>query len=222
MEKILIIEDEKNISRFLEMELKYEGYEVVCKMDGKEGLIEALENDYDLIVLDLMLPSMDGLEVCRKLKIRKNTSVIMLTAKGEVMDKVHGLQIGADDYMVKPFAIEELLARIQVVFRRNSNNNMRIVTLKDLSIDPNSRSVTRGNEIIALTNKEFELLMYLIQCKNTVVSREMILEKIWGYEHEVETNIVDVYIRYLRNKLSSDEKEKYIQTIRTFGYIIKD
>ncbi|MGL4990296.1 MAG: response regulator transcription factor [Sarcina sp.] len=220
MEKILIIEDEKNISRFLEMELKYEGYEVVCRMDGKEGLIEALDNDYDLIILDLMLPGMDGLEVCRKLKIRKNTSVIMLTAKGEVMDKVHGLQIGADDYMVKPFAIEELLARIQVIFRRNNNNDMRIVTLKDLSID--RRSVTRKNEIIALTNKEFELLMYLIQNKNTVVSREMILEKIWGYEHEVETNIVDVYIRYLRNKLSSDEKEKYIQTIRTFGYIIKD
>lgn len=221
MKNILIIEDEKNILRFLEMELKYEGYKTTCKSDGKEGLEEALKNDYDLIILDLMLPSMNGLEICRKLKIKKDTSVLMLSAKGEVMDKVHGLQIGADDYMVKPFAIEELLARIQVIFRKNMNINTRSINLKDLIINTSTRTITKNGETISLTNKEFELLMYLIKNKNTVVSREMILEKIWGYEHEVETNIVDVYIKYLRNKLSLNDKEKYIQTIRSFGYIIK-
>lgn len=220
MEKILIIEDEKNIIKFLEMELKYEGYEVRSKMDGLEGLNEALENDFDLIILDLMIPTMDGLEVCRKLKEKKNTPVLMLTARGEVKDKVDGLIIGAEDYLVKPFAIEELLARIKVIFRRNIKNDSEI-KLKDIIIDKPNRTVNKDNEIIALTNKEFELLICLIESKNIVVSREQILEKIWGYEHEVETNVVDVYIRHLRNKLDKDEKEKYIQTIRNHGYIIK-
>lgn len=220
MEKILIIEDERNIIKFLEMELRFEGYNVTSKMDGKEGLEEALANDFDLIILDLMLPSMDGIEVCKNLKLKKDIPVLMLTARGEVADKVEGLQIGADDYMVKPFAIEELLARIQVIFRRNSNNNSKI-KLKDIMIDKSNRTFNNGDEVIQLTNKEFELLIYLLEFKNTVVTREQILEKIWGYEHEVETNVVDVYIRHLRNKLDKDEKEKYIQTIRNHGYIIK-
>ena len=220
MEKILIIEDEKNIIKFLEMELKYEGYEVTSKTDGKEGLIEALKNDFDLIILDLMLPSMDGIEVCKNLKLKKDTPVLMLTARGEIADKVEGLQIGAEDYMVKPFAIEELLARIQVIFRRTASNNSKI-RLKDIIIDKDNRTVNKDEEVINLTNKEFELLICLLEYKNTIVSREKILEKIWGYEHEVETNVVDVYIRHLRNKLDKDEKEKYIQTIRTHGYIIK-
>ena len=220
MQKILIVEDEKNIIKFLEMELKHEGYQVVSKMDGREGLYEALENDYDLIILDIMLPSMDGIEICKNLKMEKDTPVIMLTARGEIADKVEGLQIGADDYMVKPFAIEELLARIQVIFRRNISNNLKI-QLKDIIIDKSNRTANKEGEIIALTNKEFELLMCLVESKNIVLSREKILEKIWGYEHEVETNVVDVYIRHLRNKLDKDEKEKYIQTIRTHGYIIK-
>ncbi|WP_297522399.1 response regulator transcription factor [uncultured Clostridium sp.] len=220
MEKVLIIEDEKNIVKFLELELKYEGYDVTSRIDGREGLEEALRNDFDLIILDIMLPSMDGLEVCRNLKLKKDTPVIMLTARGEITDKVEGLQIGAEDYMVKPFAIEELLARMQVIFRRNKNNNSKL-SLKDIIIDKTNRTVNKGEEIIALTNKEFELLICLFESKNIVVSREKILEKIWGYEHEVETNVVDVYIRHLRNKLDTDEKEKYIQTIRNHGYIIK-
>ena len=220
MEKVLIIEDEKNIVKFLELELKYEGYDVTSRIDGREGLEEALRNDFDLIILDIMLPSMDGLEVCRNLKLKKDTPVIMLTARGEIADKVEGLQIGAEDYMVKPFAIEELLARMQVIFRRNKNNNSKL-SLKDIIIDKTNRTVNKGEEIIALTNKEFELLICLFESKNIVVSREKILEKIWGYEHEVETNVVDVYIRHLRNKLDTDEKEKYIQTIRNHGYIIK-
>lgn len=221
MEKILIIEDEKNIVKFLEMELKYEGYQVESKMDGKEGLDEALKNNYDLIILDIMLPTMDGLDVCKNLKIKKNTPVLILTARGEVMDKVKGLEIGAEDYMVKPFAIEELLARIQVIFRRNINNNLKI-RLKDIIIDKTTRTVHKDDEIIYLTNKEFELLICLLENKNIIVSREKILEEIWGYEHEVETNVVDVYIRHLRNKLDKNEKEKYIHTIRTHGYIIKN
>ena len=220
MEKVLIIEDEKNIVKFLELELKYEGYDVTSRIDGREGLEEALRNDFDLIILDIMLPSMDGLEVCRNLKLKKDTPVIILTARGEIADKVEGLQIGAEDYMVKPFAIEELLARMQVIFRRNKNNNSKL-SLKDIIIDKTNRTVNKGEEIIALTNKEFELLICLFESKNIVVSREKILEKIWGYEHEVETNVVDVYIRHLRNKLDTDEKEKYIQTIRNHGYIIK-
>ncbi|MGL5764000.1 MAG: response regulator transcription factor [Sarcina sp.] len=220
MEKIFIIEDEKNIVRFLEMELKYEGYEVTSKSNGIDGLEEALNNDFDLVILDLMLPGMDGLEICRNLKREKTTPVLMLTAKGEIADKVEGLQIGADDYMVKPFAIEELLARIQVIFRRNSNNNSKI-KLKDIIIDKANRVVIKEGEVISLTNKEFELLICLLESKNFVMSREKILEKIWGYEHDCETNVVDVYVRHLRNKLDKNEKEKYIQTIRTHGYIIK-
>ncbi|MGL4740102.1 MAG: response regulator transcription factor [Sarcina sp.] len=220
MEKILIIEDEKNIVKFLEMELKYEGYEVVSKNDGLEGLEEAINNDFDLVILDLMLPTMDGFEVCKNLKKEKNTPILMLTARGEIADKVEGLQIGAEDYMVKPFAIEELLARIQVIFRRNANNTSKI-KLKDIIIDKASRVVIKEGEIVGLTNKEFELLICLLENKNFVVSREKILEKIWGYEHDCETNVVDVYIRHLRNKLDKEEKEKYIQTIRTHGYIIK-
>ncbi|MGL4760953.1 MAG: response regulator transcription factor [Sarcina sp.] len=222
MEKILIIEDEKNIIKFLEMELKHEGYNVVSKMDGKLGLDEAIENDFDLVILDLMLPSMDGIEVCKNIKLKKHTPVLMLTARGEIADKVEGFQIGAEDYLVKPFAIEELLARIQVILRRNINNSK--IRLKDIVIDKSNRTVDKDDEddeVIALTNKEFELLICLLESKNIIVSREKILEKIWGYEHDVETNVVDVYIRHLRNKLDKDEKEKYIQTIRNHGYIIK-
>ncbi|MGL5066536.1 MAG: response regulator transcription factor [Sarcina sp.] len=219
MEKILIIEDEKNIIKFLEMELKHEGYNVVSKMDGKLGLDEAIENDFDLVILDLMLPSMDGIEVCKNIKLKKHTPVLMLTARGEIADKVEGFQIGAEDYLVKPFAIEELLARIQVILRRNINNSK--IRLKDIVIDKSNRTVDKDDEVIALTNKEFELLICLLESKNIIVSREKILEKIWGYEHDVETNVVDVYIRHLRNKLDKNEKEKYIQTIRNHGYIIK-
>ncbi len=221
MKKILIIEDEKNIYSFLKMELEFEGYKIVVRENGKDGLLTALEEDFDLILLDLMLPELNGLEVCRRLKREKNTPVIMLSARDSVMDKVSGLEIGADDYIAKPFAIEELLARIKVVFRRQSNNTNDILVIKDLTLNKNSRIVLKKDEEIKLTNKEYELLLYLMENKNTVLSRFSLLENVWGYDYEAETNVVDVYIRYLRNKLSSEDKEEYIQTIRSVGYIMR-
>lgn len=221
MKKILMVEDEVNISDFVKLELEYEGYDVCIKSDGREGLKEALEKDYDLIILDIMLPSMNGFEICRRLKKEKTTPVIMLSAKDSVMDKVNGLQIGADDYIAKPFAIEELLARIEAVIRRVNSSNDYIVKFKDITIDKNSRTVKKNNEEINLTNKEYELLMLLIANKDKVVSRDEILHHVWGYDVDLETNVTDVYIRYLRMKLNQDDKEEYIKTIRSVGYIMR-
>ena len=221
MKNILIVEDEANISDFVKGELEYEGYNVCIKEDGREGLEEALKNEYDLIILDVMLPSMNGFEICRRLKREKQSPIIMLSAKDSVMDKVNGLQIGADDYIAKPFAIEELLARIEVVFRRQDNLNNYIIKFKDITINKSSRVVKRDGNEINLTNKEYELLMILIDNKGKVVTREELLEKIWGYGYEPETNVIDVYIRYLRAKLNNENKEEYIQTVRSVGYIMR-
>ena len=221
MKNILIVEDEANISDFVKGELEYEGYNVCIKEDGREGLEEALKNEYDLIILDVMLPSMNGFEICRRLKREKQSPIIMLSAKDSVMDKVNGLQIGADDYIAKPFAIEELLARIEVVFRRQDNLNNYIIKFKDITINKSSRVVKRDGNEINLTNKEYELLMILIDNKDKVVTREELLEKIWGYGYEPETNVIDVYIRYLRAKLNNENKEQYIQTVRSVGYIMR-
>ena len=221
MKKILMVEDETSISDFIKGELEYEGYSVCIKEDGREGLEEALKNEYDLIILDIMLPSMNGFEICRRIKKVKITPIIMLSARDSVMDKVNGLQIGADDYIPKPFAIEELLARIEVVFRRKDNTNNSIVKFKDIVIDRRSRVVKKNNNEINLTNKEYELLMILIDNKDKVVTREELLDQIWGYGYEPETNVTDVYIRYLRSKLDNKNKEEYIQTVRSVGYIMR-
>ena len=222
MKKILIIEDESNISDFIKMELEYEGYEAEISEDGKEGLIKALREDYDLIVLDLMLPGISGLEVCRRLKKEKDILVIMLSAKDSVMDKVAGLQIGADDYIAKPFAIEELIARIQVIFRRAEKVKSNIIKFKDLSIQLESRTVMKNEEKINLTNKEYELLILLLNNKGKVVTRDNILNEVWGYDYDAGTNVVDVYVSYLRNKLDEKNKEAYIETVRAVGYIISE
>ena len=221
MKSILIVEDEPNISDFIKGELEYEGYNVSIKEDGRKGLEEALRNEYDLVILDVMLPSMNGFEICRRLKREKQTSVIMLSAKDSVIDKVNGLQIGADDYIAKPFAIEELLARIEVVFRRQDSLSNYIVRFKDIVINKSSRIVKKNGTEINLTNKEYELLTILIDNKDRVVTREELLEKIWGYGYEPETNVTDVYIRYLRSKLNNEDKEEYIQTVRSIGYIMR-
>jgi len=222
VKKILIIEDESNISDFIKMELEYEGYEAEISEDGKEGLIKALREDYDLIVLDLMLPGISGLEVCRRLKKEKDIPVIMLSAKDSVMDKVAGLQIGADDYIAKPFAIEELIARIQVIFRRAEKVKSNIIKFKDLSIQLESRTVMKNEEKINLTNKEYELLILLLNNKGKVVTRDNILNEVWGYDYDAGTNVVDVYVSYLRNKLDEKNKEAYIETVRAVGYIISE
>lgn len=180
MKSILIIEDEANISDFIKIELEYEGYSAIICADGKDGLNESLTKDYDLIILDLMLPTLNGLEVCRRLKREKDTPIIMLSAKDSVMDKVAGLQIGADDYLAKPFAIEELLARINVIFRRKENNGMITIKFKDILIDQSSRVVKKGEKELNLTTKEYELLVFLINNQDRVVSRDSLLENIWG------------------------------------------
>ncbi|HDR7601701.1 TPA: response regulator transcription factor [Bacillus mycoides] len=224
MQHILIIEDEESLADFLELELKYEGYIVDIQLDGRKGLEAALEKNYDLILLDLMLPGLNGLEVCRRLRATKSTPIIMLTARDSIMDRVTGLDSGADDYLPKPFAIEELLARMRVIFRSEENTEQKhasFLSFKDLQLQIESRTITKGNEEIELTNKEFELLLMFMKNINRVLTRDILLDQVWGYDAMVETNIVDVYVRYLRNKLHSVDKEEYIQTVRGAGYIMK-
>jgi DNA-binding response OmpR family regulator len=218
--KILLVEDEENIALFVKMELEYEGYKVEVCDDGIKGLEFSIENEYDLILLDLMLPKLNGLELCRRLRKVKNTPIIMLTARDDVMDKVTGFQTGADDYVSKPFAIEELLARIEALLRRvNANKPIaNKLEFNDISIDMDARIVMQDGEEINLTTKEYELLVELMKNKNKVLSRESLLENIWGYDYEAETNVIDVYIRHLRSKLKNDG---YIQTVRGIGYVIR-
>ncbi len=227
MSNILIIEDEKNLARFVELELQHEGYKTECHYNGRTGLEAALNGDWDAILLDLMLPELNGLEVCRRIRQVKNTPIIMMTARDSVIDRVSGLDHGADDYIVKPFAIEELLARLRALLRRidiESDKNVvkqTTLTYRDLTIEKENRVVRRGNHVIELTKREYELLLILMENVNVVLSREVLLKNVWGYETEVETNVVDVYIRYLRNKIDVLGEESYIQTVRGTGYVMR-
>lgn len=222
--KILIVEDEVKIARFLELELKYEGYAVEQAHDGRQGLQKALEGGFDLIVLDIMLPSLNGIEVLRRLRQTSEVPVIMLTAKDDVMDKVMGLDNGADDYITKPFAIEELLARIRVALKRKQieNTTSKILQLGELSIDPDRYTVAYNNNPVELTKREFDLLKYLLENKNIVLSRDKILETVWGFDYYGDTNVVDVYVRYLRSKIDDKYDAKLIHTIRGVGYMLRD
>ncbi|PTL19614.1 response regulator transcription factor [Staphylococcus chromogenes] len=224
MKKVLIIEDEQNLARFIELELKHEQYDVDITYDGLSGLNKALQQYYDIILLDLMLPEMDGLEVCQRIRTQKDTPIIMITAKGEIYDKVVGLDNGADDYIVKPFEIEELLARMRALVRRygeESHSNTDIINIDGLIIDKHAFSVSFESQNIELTKTEFDLLLVLAENKNHVLQREQILDHVWGYESAVETNVVDVYIRYLRNKSKPIGKQKLIETVRGVGYVIR-
>ncbi|WP_257213588.1 response regulator transcription factor, partial [Staphylococcus piscifermentans] len=216
---ILIVEDEKNLARFIELELLHENYEVDIENDGAVGLDTALSKDYDLYLLDLMLPNMDGLEICKKIREIKSTPIIIITAKGDTYDKVAGLDYGADDYIVKPFDIEELLARIRATLRRQPTKNT--LTIKGITIDKDAFRVTIEGQELELTKTEYDLLQLLTENLNHVLQREQILNHVWGYDSEVETNVVDVYIRYLRNKLKPFNKEKVIETVRGVGYVIR-
>lgn len=225
MDRVLIVEDESSISRFIELELGYEGYEVLTAFDGRAGLDMAMNNDVDVIILDIMLPELNGIEVCRRLRKVKDTPIIMLTAKDHVMDKVMGLDMGADDYLTKPFHIEELLARLRALIKRAKSNNTsekNILTCGPLSIDKKSHTAKYEEQEIDLTKKEYDLLAYLIENKNIVRSRENILDAVWGYEYYGDTNIIDVYIRYLRSKIDQTFNKEIIYTVRGVGYIIKD
>ncbi|EPD08805.1 Response regulator ArlR [Lacticaseibacillus paracasei subsp. paracasei Lpp70] len=227
MSKILIIEDEKNLARFVELELKHEGYETEVHFNGRTGLEAALAEDWDAILLDLMLPELNGLEVCRRVRQVKNTPIIMMTARDSVIDRVSGLDHGADDYIVKPFAIEELLARLRALLRRISiegeNNTAKQTTIKyrDLMIEKENRVVRRGDDIIELTKREYELLLTLMENVNVVLARDVLLSKVWGYNSDVETNVVDVYVRYIRNKIDRPGEPSYIQTVRGTGYVMR-
>lgn len=222
--KVILIEDEVKLARFVELELRYEGYDVTVCHDGREGLQMVTDGNYDMILLDLMLPGLTGIEICRRVRKFSNVPIIMLTAKDETMDKVAGLDSGADDYLTKPFAIEELLARMRVAFKHAHAGGAKkvILEVQGLEIDTDKRMVTVNGTVVDLTKKEYEFLLYLVQNKNIVLSREQILNEVWGYSYIGETNVVDVYIRYLRSKIDEAFGIKYIHTIRGVGYYVKD
>ncbi|WP_329384425.1 response regulator transcription factor [Anaerofustis butyriciformans] len=228
MNEILLIEDELKIARFLQLELTHEGYSLTIATEGRDGLIKAMDDKFDLIILDLMLPNLSGIEICRRLRSNNiQTPIIMLTAKSDVSDKVMGLDIGADDYMTKPFAIEELLARIRKILSRSKRENEKkekeaIIKAGKIVLNKNTYSAHFDNEEISLTKKEFELLEYLMINKNIVLTREQIVSNVWGYDYESETNVTDVYIRYLRSKIDQKYNTHYIRTVRGIGYQFKD
>ena len=222
MSRILIVEDERKIARFLELELQHEGYEVQTAGDGRTGLDLALSWKPDLMILDLMLPELSGIEVCRRLRHESDLPIIMLTAKDDVSDKVMGLEMGADDYMTKPFAIEELLARIRVGLKKHRASQTpvsSVLTAGQLTLDPASYAVTFAGKPVSLTKKEFDLLRYLMQHKGQAVTRDALLTDVWGYDYAGDTNVVDVYIRYLRHKIDEPFGVKTIHTIRAVGYM---
>lgn len=210
------------------MELTHEGYEVEVAYNGNDGLELAINGHWDLILLDLMLPGMDGMEICRRIRKAANTPVIMLTARDSMSDKIAGLDMGADDYVIKPFAIEELLARMRALWRRVDSSNgisgekYKCLIIGDLEINLSTREVKRQGRIIELTKKEFDLLEFLVRNANIVLSREVILDKVWDYGYAGATNLVDVYVRYLRAKVDDPFDKKLIHTVRGVGYIVKE
>lgn len=226
--KVLLIEDEESVASFVKMELLLEGYQVVHAADGEEGLSIFLEDtdQWDLILLDWMLPRLNGLEVCRRIRKISQTPIIMMTARDYVSDKVSALDNGADDYITKPFDIEELLARIRVVIRRQvqiaSNSATPSLKAGDLTMDLEKRAVNSQGHPIELTKKEFDLLLILMKNKGEPMSRDRLLNEVWGYEYMGQTNIIDVYIRYLRNKIDGDKESSLIQTVRGVGYVLRD
>ena len=220
--EILLVEDEKQMAMFIEMELNHEGYKVDVAYDGRDGLNLSEENEYDLILLDIMIPGLNGIEVCRRIRQCSKVPIIMLTAKNDISDKVLGLDIGANDYLTKPFAIEELLARIRVYQRdKHISKKTYEIKVKDIVMDNKTHEVKRDGKIIELTKKEYDLLEMLILNKNIVLTREQLIETVWGYEYEGDTNVVDVFIRHLRIKIDDGFKDKLIITIRGVGYVVK-
>ncbi|WP_379143976.1 response regulator transcription factor [Paenibacillus sp. sgz500992] len=222
-ERVLIIEDEMAMVRLLELELSYEGYETTIASDGPDGVDKALSESFDFILLDLNLPGINGIEVCKRIRAAKQTPIIMITARDTVSDRVRGLDTGADDYVPKPFAIEELLARMRSVQRRlQTKETGDMLSAKDLTLSVASHRVSRAGRDIELSQREFELLHCLLLHKNRLMHREALLNLVWGYSYEGETNVVDVYIRYVRMKVDEVFGEKLIHTVRGSGYILRD
>jgi len=225
-EKILVIDDDEKITSMLRRSLAFEGYEVAVARNGQEGLRQMLEEDPDLLILDVMMPHMDGWEVCRRVReAGSGVPILMLTAKDEVADKVKGLDLGADDYLVKPFALEELLARVRSLLRRTADKAgaapQNRLHFEDVTLDLDTRQVTRNGKTIDLTTKEFELLHLFMQNPRRVLSRDIIMEKIWGYDYSGESNVLEVYIALLRQKLEEHGGKRIIQTVRGAGYVLR-
>ena len=222
MPRILLVEDEPNIARFVELELGHEGYDVVKSADGREGLQLAEQGQFDLMLLDIMLPGLNGLEVLRRLRKTSDLPVIMLTARDAVMDKVAGLDMGAEDYITKPFSIEELLARIRAALRKKGTRATEELRYGPLALDVLRHTVSVDGEAVDLTGREFSLLQVLLQNQGIVLSRETLMDQVWGYDFVGETNLVDVYIRYLRSKLAEKTGRRLIQTVRGVGYVLRE
>ncbi len=221
-ERILVIEDEQRIADFLKRGFTYEGFHVDVRYDGEAGLKAARDNPPDLVVLDVMLPGLDGWEVCKRLRAGGPVSILMLTAKDAVADRVKGLDSGADDYLIKPFAFEELLARVRALLRRTRATDETVFRFADLVLNVSTREVTRGNRKVDLTTKEFDLLHFFMRHPRQVMTREMIYDRIWGYDFGGESNILEVYIRYLRTKLEANDEPRLIQTVRGVGYVLRE
>ena len=225
MKKILIVEDEEKLSRVLQLELQYENYETKIADNGIDALKLMTDETWDLVLLDIMIPELSGLEVLRRVRrTDKETPIILLTARDQVHDKVSGLDLGANDYVTKPFQMEELLARIRAHLRKFTSTEQKATTLQlgDLSVNLQTRQVKRLETDIQLTPREFDLLTYLMKNKNIVLTREQIMEQVWGYDYMGDTNVVDVYIRYLRQKVDKNYTPQYIETVRGVGYTMKD
>ena len=226
--RVLIVEDERRIARFLQMELEHEGMSTAIEDNGRRAYERIMQENYDLILLDVMLPDMDGFTICRKVRELSQVPIIMLTAKDDIDDKVQGLDIGADDYITKPFATPELLARMRVVLRRQESQREakgvqeEILSVKNLIMYPARHEVKVDDVLVELTKKEYDLLEYLLRNKRNVLTRDQILSNVWDYDYMGDTNVVDVYVRYLRQKLDDRFQEKYIHTMRGVGYVIKD
>lgn len=222
--KILLVEDDKHIARFVELELQHEGYDVTVAFDGRDGLALTTNEQYDVLLLDVMLPSINGIEICRRVRTQSQVPIILLTARDAVMDRVAGLDAGADDYIVKPFAIEELLARIRTILRRAEPPEKRggqTLQFRDIEMDIDAYEVLVHGNRLDLTKTEYDLLKLLMEHKNRVCTRELILTSVWGYDTDIETNVVDVYIRHLRTKLPGDSNA-YIETVRGVGYVMRE
>ncbi len=221
--RLLVVEDEKKVSSFIKKGLEEEGYAVDVALDGKTGLEMAMDRVHDLIILDIHLPGMDGLSVLHELRKGKvPTPVLLLTVRANIEDKVLGLDAGADDYLTKPFAFEELVARIRALLRRQMEAKRTVLKISDLMLDPAARTVFRGERKIELTAKEYALLDYFIRNPGRILTRTMIAEHVWDYDFDSESNIIDVYVNYLRRKIDSESEQKLIHTVRGVGYVLKE
>jgi two-component system response regulator MprA len=221
-EHILIVEDDEAIVRLLRRGLTYEGYQVEAALDGETGLSMAREHHPDLVILDLMLPGIDGLEVCQRLRGGSNVPILMLTAKDTIQDRVQGLDAGADDYLVKPFELDEVLARVRALLRRTQTERVQVLNFADLALDTATRQAMRHNRTIALTAKEYDLLELFLRHPRQVLTREMIFDRVWGYDFGGESNVLDVYIRYLRQKLETEGESRLLHTVRGVGYVLRE